>query len=206
MFAIFLLFGAFLQTRAVKLKTAVEILLVQSVIISFACLYIGWETGEMHMFIAAFLTFAIKAVLIPYALMQLVRRLRQEKERNPVLSPNAASLAAATVIFFSYILIDRALPGILSRDALAAAVSLILIGLLLIMTRHQAMMQTIGLITMENGLYLVGLSVTKGLPLIIELGIFVDVLVAVLVLVILTYRLKLSFSSTDTSVLEELKG
>jgi hydrogenase-4 component E len=74
------------------------------------------------------------------------------------------------------------------------------------MTRRQALLQIVGLITMENGLYLVGLSVTKGLPLIIELGVFLDVLVAVAVLVILTYRLKRSFLSTDTSMLKKLKG
>jgi hydrogenase-4 component E len=106
----------------------------------------------------------------------------------------------------AYGLIDHALPGIVSRDALSAALSLTLIGLLMIMTRQQAIMQIIGLITMENGLYLLGLSVTKGLPLIIELGIFFDVLVVVVVLVILTYRLKVSFMSTDTSVLKKLKG
>lgn len=123
-----------------------------------------------------------------------------------MLGPNAASLAACVAIFFAYSLIDQALPGVVSRDSLAAALTLVFIGLLLMMTRHQAILQTVGLITMENGIYLVGLSVTQGLPLIIEMGIFLDVLVAVLVLVILTYRLKMSFASTDTSVLDELKG
>ena len=63
-----------------------------------------------------------------------------------------------------------------------------------------------GLIMMENGLYLLGLSMTKGLPLIIEFGVFFDVLVAVIVLGILTWRLKLSFQTTDTTVLRKLKG
>lgn len=67
-------------------------------------------------------------------------------------------------------------------------------------------MQIIGLMTMENGIYLLGLAMTEGLPTVIELGIFFDVLVAVLVLVILTNRLNVSFMTTDTNVLRRLKG
>ena len=70
----------------------------------------------------------------------------------------------------------------------------------------RAIMQIIGLITMENGIYLLGMAMTEGLPIVIELGIFFDVLVAVLVLVILTNRLNLSFMTTDTNVLRKLKG
>ncbi len=67
-------------------------------------------------------------------------------------------------------------------------------------------MQIIGLMTMENGIYLLGLAMTEGLPTVIVLGIFFDVLVAVLVLVILTNRLNVSFMTTDTNVLRRLKG
>lgn len=203
---IFILALAVIQTRVTTLRTAISVLLIQSALVAFACLAVALETRETHTFIAAGLTAFIKAGVIPYALFRLSGRLKREKEQNSVLSPNASSLAACVAIFFAYSVIDRALPGVMSRDALAAALTLVFIGLLLIMTRHQAILQTVGLITMENGIYLVGLSVTKGLPLIIELGIFLDVLVAVLVLVILTYRLKLSFASTDTSVLEKLRG
>lgn len=203
---ILLLALAAVQTRVTSLRTAIYVLLVQSILVAGACLVVALETRELHTYIAALLTAVIKAGVIPYALFRLSGRLKREKEQHPMLGPNSASLAACVAIFFAYSLIDHALPGVVSRDALAAAITLVFIGLLLMMTRHQAILQTVGLITMENGIYLVGLSVTQGLPLIIEMGIFLDVLVAVLVLVILTYRLKLSFASTDTSVLEELKG
>lgn len=94
----------------------------------------------------------------------------------------------------------------MSRDILAGALAVFLIGLLIMITRRQAVLQIIGLIMMENGIYLLGLSMTKGLPLIIEFGVFFDVLIAVIVLGILTWRLKLSFMTTDTSVLRKLKG
>ena len=157
-------------------------------------------------YIAALLTVVIKAGIIPYALYRIVRRLRREREENPIIIAKYSYICAALAVVLSYGVVDHNLPGIMSRDALAAALALDLIGILLIITRKQAVLQIIGLITIENGLYLLGLSVTKGLPLIIELGIFIDVLVAVIILVLLTYRLKISFSSTDTSVLKKLKG
>lgn len=203
---IILLFLAILLSRVTNLKTAVNMLLVQSALVALTCAFVAVETGAAHTYIAAALTLIIKGGLIPYALFRIVRMLRREREVNPIINPNHSVMVAGIMIVLAYGLIDKALPGIVSRDALAAAVAMMLIGLTLIMTRRQAVLQIVGLITMENGLYLVGLSVTKGLPLIIELGVFLDVLVAVVVLVILTYRLKRSFLSTDTSMLKKLKG
>jgi hydrogenase-4 component E len=203
---IILLLTSLLLTRVSVLKTAVNIILIQSFMVALACGIEGKEAGELHMYIAAILTVIIKVGLIPYALLNIVEKLQYEKEDHPILSVDTSSIAACIVIVLAYALIDQALPGNNSRDALATAVAMTLIGLLLIMTRRQAIMQIVGLITMENGIYLVGLSVTKGLPLIIEMGIFFDVLVAVVVLVILTRRLKLSGISTDISRLKKLKG
>jgi len=204
---IILLFTSLLLTRVSRLKTAVSIILVQSFMVALACGIEGMEAGEVHMYIAAILTAVIKVGLIPYALLNITEKWQQEREGHPILNVNFSSIAACITIVLAYSLIDQALPGAAgSRDALATAVAMTLIGLLLIMTRRQAIMQIVGLITMENGIYLVGLSATKGLPLIIEMGIFFDVLVAVVVLVILTHRLKLSGMSTDISRLKKLKG
>ena len=202
--AVLLLFSAFLLTRATRLSSAVHILLAQSAMVAAACVVEGG--GSVHMLIAAILTVIIKVGLIPKALLRVVGQLQHEREVDPIMGPNASSLAASAVIVLTYAVIDRTLPVVLSWDAVAASLALVFIGLMLIITRRQAIMQIVGLITMENGLYLLGLSTTHGLPLIIELGIFFDVLVAVSVLVILTYRLKKSFRSTDTSILKKLKG
>jgi hydrogenase-4 component E len=203
---VLLLGAALLLTRVSNLRTAVNILMVQAIMVALACVFIGLDNHEIDTFIAAFLTVIVKAALIPYALFGIAKRLKRERELHPLLGANQSSLAACLLIVLSYTLIDQVLPMGISRDALAAAVALTLIGLFLIMTRHQAIMQIVGLVTMENGIYLLGLSVTHGLPLIIDLGIFFDILVLVVVLAILTYRLKLSFMTTDTSRLKKLKG
>lgn len=205
---ILLLLAAILQTRVSNLRLAINIVLVQSVIVAMACVIIGIQTHEVHMFIAALLTSAIKVGIIPFALYRLLPYLREEREivGREIVKANFSTFMTLLSIILSYGLISPNLPGIAVASTLPAAVSLTLIGLFFIMMRRQAVMQIIGLITMENGLYLFGLSITQGLPLIIEMGIFLDVLVAVVVLVILTYRLKLSLESTDTSLLKKLKG
>ncbi len=202
---VLLLFTAFLITRVSSLRLGIQILLVQSIAVAAACVWSGIEAETVHTLIAALLTVVIKAWMIPYALFRVVKRLRDEQETKPILSPNQTSLAAALVLAVTYGVMDQALPGV-SRDILSGALALFLIGLLIMITRRQAVLQIIGLIMMENGLYLLGLSMTKGLPLIIEFGVFFDILVAVIVLGILTWRLKLSFQTTDTTVLRKLKG
>jgi hydrogenase-4 component E len=200
-----LLLSAFLLTRVSSLRMAVKILAAQSLVVSFACVWSAMEVGSLSTYVAAFLTVVVKAIVIPYALMRVILRLRDERERRPILSMNKTTLAAALVLAVSYGIIDHALPGI-GRDVLSGAMALLLIGLLLMITRRQAVMQIVGLITMENGMYLLGLSMTRGLPMVIELGIVFDILVAVVVLGLMTWRLKLSFKTTDTSVLRKLKG
>ena len=202
---VILLFTAFLITRVSSLRLAIQILVVQSIAVAVACVWSGLESEMMHTYVAALLTVMIKAGMIPYALFRVVARLRNETENKPILSPNQTSLVAALLLAVAYGLVDQALPG-LGRDALSGALAGFLIGLLIMITRRQAVLQIVGLIMMENGIYLLGLSMTRGLPLIIEFGVFFDVLVAVIVLGILTFRLKLSFMTTDTTVLQKLKG
>ena len=98
------------------------------------------------------------------------------------------------------------MPGSFGRDVIAASILMIMTGLSLMVMRKRAIMQMCGLITLENGIYLLGLLITEGLPLVVELGVFLDVLIAVVVLVILTSRMSLSFMTTDTTVMHKLKG
>lgn len=202
-----LLFVAFLQNRIMDLRKAVACLCLQSAIIAGACLISGIDNGAgLHSVLPGLLTILVKVCLIPYALFRLVGKLTDERELVADINTNYSTALSAFFLMLSYLLVDKMLPGIGDRDIMASSMGLILIGLVLIVMRSRAIMQIIGLMTMENGIYLLGLAMTEGLPTVIELGIFFDVLVAVLVLVILTNRLNVSFMTTDTNVLRRLKG
>ena len=131
---VLLLFTGFLITRVSNLRLAIQILIVQSLGVAFACVWSGLESEMMHTYIAAMLTLVIKAGMIPYALFRVTSRLRNETENKPILSPNQTSLAAAFLLAVAYGLVDQALPG-LGRDALSGALAALLIGLLIMITR-----------------------------------------------------------------------
>lgn len=203
-----LMFIVFLQTRFMELRRATLCLSVQSAIIAVACLVVGMSHGGgLHGFLPGILTIAVKVIFIPYAILKVVNELRDEREIATDINVNYSTAVAAVSLGLSYMVIDGILPNAAEgRDIVASSMFMIMTGLTLMVMRSRAIMQMIGLITMENGIYLLGLIMTEGLPLIIELGIFLDVLIAVVILVILTTRLRLSFKTTDTNVLDKLKG
>ena len=160
----------------------------------------------LHAWLPGLLTIGVKVLFIPYAILKVVNQLRDEREIVSDINVNYSTAVAAGSLALGYMVIDGLLPHVEGRDILATSMFMIMTGLTLIVLRSRAIMQMIGLITMENGIYLLGLIMTEGLPLIIELGVFLDVLIAVVILVILTSRLRLSFKTTDTNVLDKLKG
>lgn len=197
----------FLQTRVTNLRRAVICLASQSVIISLACFWLGLSSSTgLHAVLPGILTLAVKVIFIPGAVWHLVGKLKNEREILSESNVNYSTMAAALFLVLGYVIVERLLPGSAGRDIIAASILMIMTGLSLMVIRKRAIIQIVGLITLENGIYLLGLLMTEGLPLVVELGVFLDVLIAVVVLVILTSRMRLSFMTTDTSVMKRLKG
>ena len=203
---IFLILAVFLQTRVMDLRRSVYCLACQSGLLACMCLLAGFGAGGGVHFVPALLTLLVKVLFIPGAILRLVGRITDEREIISNINVNYSTLAAALFLVLGYGLVDSVQLMAFGRDVIAASVFMILTGLGLMVMRKRAIMQICGLITMENGIYLLGLFVTEGLPLVVELGVFLDVLIAVVVLVILTSRMSLSFMTTDTSVMKKLKG
>lgn len=204
---VFLVLIVFLQTRITDLRRAVICLASQSLIIACACFWLGLQSGGgLHAFLPGLLTLAVKVIFIPGAVLHVVNRLSNEREILSESNVNYSTMAAALFLVFGYAVVERLMPGSAGRDIMAASILMIMTGLSLIVLRKRAIIQIVGLITLENGIYLLGLLMTEGLPLVVELGVFLDVLIAVVVLVILTSRMRLSFMTTDTSVMKKLKG
>ena len=202
---IFLILAVLLQTRIMDLRRSVYCLAFQSGLLACACLIVGLVHGGVHL-VPALWTLLIKVFFIPGAILRLIGKLTDEREIVSDINVNYSTLAAAVLLVMGYVLVDGLGAAAFSRDVIAVSIFMILTGLSLMVMRKRAIMQICGLITMENGIYLLGLFVTEGLPLIVELGVFLDVLIAVVVLVILTSRMSLSFMTTDTTVMKKLKG
>ena len=198
---------AFLQTRIMDLRRAVYCLSAQSAIIALSCIAIGLGTGNIeHGLIPAVLTILVKVIFIPGAVLKIIGELKNEREVVSDINTNSSTVAAALFLVLGYAIVGRVMPDAGAKDVISASILMIMTGLSLMVLRKRAVMQIVGLITLENGIYLLGLLLTRGLPLVVELGVFLDVLIAVVVLVILTGRMRLSFMTTDTSIMKKLKG
>jgi hydrogenase-4 component E len=163
--------------------------------------------GETHLYVAAFLTLATKGILIPLFLRRIVRQLRVTHEVQPYIG-NALSLAISgilvAVVYAS--LKDGIFVTGFSKNVLQISIAVILISLFIMITRKKALTLVIGLLFMENGLFLAGFALTFGMPTIIELGVLFDMLMGVIILGIFTIQIKRAFASADLDKLTVLKG
>ncbi len=154
----------------------------------------------------AALTITLKALLIPWFLMGVIDRIGIHPEIEPFLPASLLACLGLTVV--GYGVSTGFLEGArgVSHHLIGVALSMLLIGLFLMVTRKKAISQILALLTVENAVFLVAVGVTSGMPLIVELGIAFDVILAVLILGILVHRVIDRFESMDVSRLSKLKG
>lgn len=184
----------------------------QSFLLASIAATVAWYNRAPHVFIAAFLTLVVKAVLVPILLERLVYRLGTRHEIEPMINAPLSVVISGGLTLIGYIVAESfyhpeatAAAG-LGHNTLAVAISLFLIGFFTVLNRRKALTQVLALLSLENGLFLAAISLTYGMPLIIELGVLFDVLVAVMVLGILVYRIGETVESMDVSKLRRLRG
>jgi hydrogenase-4 component E len=203
-----MLVTAYLMVGQKALFTAIRLYGVQSLLLGIVAATIA-ATGSHHeLFVTAAVTVALKVVLIPWFLMRVIDRIGIHREIEPFLNVPVSLLVCAGLTVIGY-RVSTGFPegerGV-SHHLIGVALSMLLIGLFLMVTRKKAITQILALLTVENAVFLVAVGVTSGMPLIVELGIGFDVILAVLMLGILVHRIVDRFESMDVSRLSRLKG
>ena len=183
----------------------------QSFLLGAIAASIAWYNHAPHIYVAAGMTVLIKAVLVPILLEKLVERIDIQHEIAPIVNVPLSIVISGALTLVAYVVAEsfyhrEAHAASLGHNTLAVAVSLFLIGFFMMINRRKALTQVVALLTLENGVFLAAICLTYGMPLIVELGVFFDVPVAVLVLGILVYRIRESFDSMDVSKLRRLRG
>lgn len=162
---------------------------------------------QPELYLAGTLTIAVKGLAVPGVILFVLRRLSRKVDPHPILAPELAMAAAAGMMLLARAVIPAELFGPARIDGyMAAGTGALLAGLLIMVTRRQVVAQLEGLIVMENGIYLAALGATRGMPFVVELGVLLDLLVAVLILGLLTFRIGTTLDSLNTDRLSELKG
>jgi hydrogenase-4 component E len=181
----------------------------QSFLLAAIAWTIGWFNHAPHLYIAAILTLLLKAIAVPILLERLVERLQLRQEITPIINVPLSVVISGGLTLVAYIVAEsfyRPEQGGVGHNMLAVATSLFLIGFFTMLNRRKALNQVLALLSLENGLFLAAVSLTYGMPLVVELGVFFDVMVAVMVLGILVYRIRETFESMDVSKLRRLRG
>ena len=186
----------------------IRLFALQSLLLTGIAVIIAWVHNAPHVYVIAVLTLIGKVVFLPWLLARQVRRIRITQEIEPLLSPPTSMLLCGGLTLLGYI-VARPFTALerLGNNTLGIAMTLVLTGFFLMFNRRKAITQVLALLTVENGVMLAAIALTTyGMPLVVELGIFFDVMVAVMVLGLLVYRIRESFASMDTSKLNQLKG
>ena len=203
-----MLVSAFLMVGQKALFTTIRLYAAQSLLLGIVAATIAVSEPRHHLFVMAALTIALKGLLIPWFLMRVIDRIGIHREIEPFLNVPVSLLVCLGLTVVGY-RVSTGFP-IGARDVghhlIGVALSMLLIGLFLMVTRKKAITQILALLTVENAVFLVAVGVTSGMPLIVELGIAFDVILAVLILGILVHRIVMRFESMDVSRLSKLKG
>ena len=207
MAALMLVVQLFLVVQRMLL-TSIRLFAIQSVFLAGIAGVIAFVHNAGHVYLIAALTIIGKVVLLPRLLNRLVRRIKITQEIEPLLNAPTSMLLCGGLTLLGYI-VARPFTSLerLGNNTLAIAMTLVLTGFFLMFNRRKAITQVLALLTVENGVMLAAVALTTyGMPLVVELGIFFDVMVAVMILGILVYRIRETFASMDTSKLSQLKG
>jgi len=180
---------------------------LHALVVSLSVAWQAYIQHAPHLYITAAIALVIKAVVIPVALRRMVVRLGIHRTIEPVVSIGLTMLAAIGLIALSIMVMlpITAQAGTLAREDLSFALSVILLGLLMMISRRNAVSQVIGFMSIENGLILAATG-AKGMPLVVEISVAFSILVALIVIGIFLFRIRERFETVDIHLLHEHRG
>jgi hydrogenase-4 component E len=208
LFAAGMLVTAYLMVGQRALFTAIRLYALQSMLLGGVAIVMGLTGHRWHLLASAALTIGLKGVVIPWFLMRVIDRVGIHREIEPILNVPSSLLICLGLTVVGYRVSTGLAEGAdgAAHHVIGVSLSMLLMGLFLMVTRRKAVTQILALLTVENAVFLVALGATTGMPLIVELGISFDVVMAVLVLGVLVHRIVDRFESMDVSRLSKLKG
>lgn len=190
-----------------SISGAAVLLGVQGVALAGLAVLTAAAEGHAELYVGAALFVLIKGILIPTLLVRTARVVGAGTEATPIVNPTTGMLLAAALTTVAF-LVSRPLvagAGANLDGAVPVGIAVVLIGFLVLATRRQALAQIIGFVMVDNGIGATALLASGGLPIIIELGVLLDVLLVVLILLVLTRRIGAAFATTELHELTELR-
>ena len=200
------LFSSFALLAQTRNSPAIQVFAWQGALLAVVTAVVAVVSGHHTLFLSALLTAMLKSMLIPWMLSKLVMRLGVANQIETVTRPSLVLLGGVALTVFCYYVVQpiEILSAFSTRNTLAIAMSVVLLGMLMMITRRQAVSQVLGFMSIENGLFMAAVVSTHGMPLVVELGIAFDVLVAAVLFGVFFFHIKDSIESLDVDRLNRL--
>ncbi|HYG84761.1 MAG TPA: hydrogenase-4 component E [Azospirillum sp.] len=190
-----------------RLFSLLNVFAAQALALSAAAAWQGYIQHAPHLYVTALLTLGLKAILIPVALHRIILKLNIHRAIEPALSVGLTMLAGVSLVTLSILLVmpvtEQATA--LTREDLALSLSVVLLGLLMMISRRNAVSQVVGFMSIENGLILAAIGVA-GMPLVVEMSIAFSVMVAFIVFGIFLFHIRERFDTLDMQKVESFRG
>ncbi|CAG9187037.1 formate hydrogenlyase [Cupriavidus pinatubonensis] len=202
-----LLILAFAMIAQRRILSLIHLFTLQGITLALATAVVGYVTAQPHLYLSSGLTLALKVFLIPYLLHRIIDRLQIRWDVETLINIPTTMLIGILVVIFAF---NLAMPITrlslkLASGTLGIALACVLLSFLMMITRSKAVPQVIGFLAMENGLFFAATAATYGMPMVVELGIALDVLIGVLILGVFMFQIRAQFDSLDIRNLEQLK-
>jgi hydrogenase-4 component E len=190
-----------------RVTAVINALAVQGAILACAAAWQGFVQGAPQLYLSALIAFAAKTVLIPLALRVLIRRLDLHRTVETAMGVGPSMVAGVALVALAILVVLPITTGAraIAREDLALALSVVLLGMLMMITRRNAILQVVGLMSLENGLVLAAVGVA-GMPLVVELSTAALVMVLLVVAGVFVFQIRERFDSVDVSLLDPHRG
>src|ERR1700739_2391512 len=207
LFAALLLILAFAMITQRRVLNLVHLFTAQGLALAAATLDVAYLTAQHHLYASAAATFLLKVVLLPWLLHRLIDRLPVRWGGEALLKTPLTMLIGILLVVFAFNLASpvAALSASIARATLGIALASVLLSFLMMITRAKAVPQVIGFLSMENSLFFAATAATNGMPMLVELGIALDVLMGFLILGVFMFQIREQFDSLDIHHLERLR-
>jgi hydrogenase-4 component E len=190
-----------------RLPALINVFAVHAMLLAASVAWQAYVQNEPQLYITALIALGFKGIVIPTALHRIVVRLGIHREIEPVVGMGSTMLAGLALVALSMVVMLRATPEAtpLAREDLAFALSVLLLGLLMMVTRRNAVGQVAGFMSLENGLILAAAG-AKGMPLVVEISVAFSILIAFIVIGIFLFRIRERFDTVDVQALDRFRG
>jgi hydrogenase-4 component E len=205
--AAFLLLIAFAMLSQRRILTLIRLFAWQGAALTASTLIVAYSTEQPHLYFSAALTLLLKVILIPWVLHRLIDRLHIRWDVETLINIPATMLIGIGLAIFAFALAApiSQMANTMTRATLGIAMASVLLSFLMMIVRRKAVPQVIGFLAMENGLFFAATSATYGMPLVVELGVALDVLVGTFIFGIFFFHIREQFDSLDIRHMEQLK-